>query len=306
MDISVVVNQVLMLFLPIVIGYFIIKIKLVDEGFKKNISAFLFNVTLPCTIISALQFDFEPSMIIKSGMLILISLVILFIMWLSGLSTTKLLRMNDQSRNVAIYSLMFSNFSFMGYPVAQAFLGDKGMFYATMFSIPMYAIVQSFGVALIVGGGSSKKFRLSYILNAPMVAVVIGFVMFLTGWRLPKAVDGTIRSIGAMTTPLSMILVGLALSVKPLKNAFTDYRYYIVALLRLVVMPLIIFYLLRLINIDIDICRISAIITMMPVAANIIMTSAAFGKDTSDPAKSVLLTTLLSVITIPLVGFLLF
>lgn len=305
MDISVVVNQVLMLFLPIVIGYFIIKIKLVDESFKKNISAFLFNVTLPCTIVSALQFDFEPSMIIKSGLLIVISIVTMFFLWIAGLGTTKLLNMKEHSRNVAVYSLIFSNFSFMGYPVAYAFMGDKGMFYATMFSIPMFAVVQSFGVALLVSNGK-KQFKLSYILNTPMVAVVIGFVLFLTGWRFPKAIDGTIRSIGAMTTPLSMILVGLALSVKPLKNAFTDYRYYIVALLRLVVLPLALFYLLKLINIDIDICRISAIITMMPVAANLIMTSAAFGKDTSDPAKSVLLTTLLSVVTIPLVGFLLF
>ena len=82
MDTSVVVNQVLMLFLPIVVGYAIIKLKVVDDSFKRNISAFLFNVTLPCSIISAMQFDFEPGMLVKSGLLIIVSLIIMIALWL--------------------------------------------------------------------------------------------------------------------------------------------------------------------------------------------------------------------------------
>lgn len=305
MNTSVVVNQVLMLFFPVVIGYIIIKLGVVKEEFTKNLSAFIFNVTLPCAIVSALQFDFDRQILIKSALLIVISIIVTVFSWMFGLGTAKVLRAKDSSKNAIVYSLMFSNFSFMGYPVAQAFMGDEGLIYATMFTLPLYVMVQSWGVALVNSEGE-RKFKKTYILNAPLIAAVIGFILFLTGFRFPTAIDGTISMLGSMTTPLAMVVVGLSLSTEPLKNAFTSIRFYVVALLRLIVLPLIVFYVLRFLNINIDICRISAIITMMPVAANIIVTSATYGKDTTDPARAVLLTTVLSVITIPLMGFIIF
>ena len=305
MNTSIVVNQVLMLFFPVVIGYIIIKLGVVKEEFTKNLSSFIFNVTLPSAIISALQFDFDRQILIKSALLIVISVVVTVFSWAFGLGTAKVLKVKNASKNAIVYSLMFSNFSFMGYPIAKAFMGDEGLIYATMFSLPLYVMVQSWGVALINSEGE-RKFKATYILNAPLIAAVIGFVLFLTGLRFPTAIDGTIDMLGSMTTPLAMVVVGLSLSAEPLKNAFTSIRFYVLAILRLVVLPLIVFYALVALNINIDICRISAIITMMPVAANIIVTSATYGKDTTDPARAVLLTTVLSVITIPLMGFILF
>ncbi len=305
MNTSVVVNQVLMLFFPVVIGYIIIKLGVVKEEFTKNLSSFIFNVTLPCAIVSALQFDFDRQILIKSALLIVISVIITVFSWVFGTVAAKVLKAKGSSNNTIVYSLMFSNFSFMGYPVASAFMGEEGLIYATMFSLPMYVLVQSWGVALINNEGE-RKFKRTYILNAPLIASVIGFTMFLTGLRFPTAIDGTIGMLGSMTTPLAMIVVGLSLSVEPLKKTFTGIRFYVVAFLRLIVLPLIVFYALVGLKINIDICRISAIIAMMPVAANIIVTSATYGKDTTDPARAVLLSTVLSVITIPLMGFILF
>lgn len=305
MDITVVVNQVLMLFIPVVIGYIIARLKVVDSTFSKNLSSFIFNVTLPCAIVSAMQFDFNKEILIKSGLLILISVVIVFASWVFGMFLAKILGAKDFERRVVMYSMMFSNFSFMGYPVVSAFLGAEGLLYATMFTLPLYITVQSWGVALIDGGGK-RKFRPQYILNAPLIAAVVGFIMFLTGIRLTGAVDGTVRMLGSTTTPLAMTVVGLALATEPLKKSFSGIRYYGVALARLAVLPLIVFYILKITGLDITLCRVATIITMMPVAANIIVTSATFGKDPTDPARSVLLSTLLSVATIPLVGLIIF
>lgn len=305
MDITVVMNQVLLLFIPIAVGYAIAKLRVVDGTFAKNLSAFIFNVALPCSIVSALQFDFDRQLLIKSALLIVISVLIIAVSYVVGLITARALKMKGFSKNVAVYSIVFSNFSFMGYPMAQAFMGDKGLLYATMFSVPLYAAVQSFGFALI-DSGEKMRFKKTYILNPPLIAVAVGFVMFLCGVRLGGAIDSTVRTFGAMTTPLAMVLVGLTLSLEPLSRAFKNPKFYVTALIRLVLLPLAMFYLLRLAGVDIDICRVSAICTMMPVAANIIVTSAAFGKDTADPARSVLLTTVLSAVTIPLMGILIF
>lgn len=305
MDITVVINQVLMLFLPIVVGYAIAKIKVVDGSFAKNLSAYIFNVALPCSIVSALQFDFDRQILVKSALLIAISVAVIFVSYGVGVLVARLLKMEGFSKNVAVYSIVFSNFSFMGYPMAEAFMGSKGLLYATMFSVPLFVAVQSFGFALI---DSSEKMRFKpvYVLNPPLIAVAIGFVMFLTGLRLPAAISGTVNALGSMTTPLAMVLVGLTLSLEPIWKAFKNWKFYIVALIRLFVLPLFVFYVLKLMNVDIDICRVSAIVTMMPVAANIIVTSSTFGKDTADPARSVLLTTVLAVIAIPIMGIIIF
>jgi len=306
MDISVVINQVLMLFLPIVLGFFIIKAKIVDSNFNKNISSFLFNITLPCTIVSAMQFDFDKGMLLKSATILIISVITVFISWAFSALVAKLLRMRGDEKGLTLYSLSFSNYSFMGYPVAQAFMGPTGLFYATIFSLPYYALIQSLGIAFVSGGEGEKGFKLRYIINPPMVAVFIGFILFLTGFRFPTAIDGTINSLGSMTTPLAMVLVGLSLASHPLKNAFTDFKYYIISVLRLVVLPLAFFYVLQLIGIPIEICRITAIILMMPVAANVIIVLASMGRDASCASKAVLLSTLLSIITIPLMGQIIF
>lgn len=305
MDITVVTNQVLMLFIPVVVGYIIARLKVVDGTFSKNLSSFIFNVTLPCAIVSAMQVDFNKEILIKSGLLILISVAIVFLGWIFGIALAKILGTKDFSRRVVMYSMMFSNFSFMGYPVVSAFMGAEGLLYATMFTLPLYITVQSWGVALIDGGGN-RKFKPQYILNAPLVAAVLGFILFLTGFRLTGAIDGTVRMLGSTTTPLAMTVVGLALTTEPLKKSFSGIRYYGVALVRLVVFPLFVFYLLKGTGLDISLCQVATIITMMPVAANIIVTSATFGKDPTDPARSVLLSTLLSVVTIPLVGLIIF
>ena len=306
MDISIVVNQVLMLFIPMVVGYAISKLKVVTGQFSKNLSAFIFNVTLPCTIVTALQVSFDREILIKSGVLVIASAVIIVTLWVFGNLTSKLIKARGQMKNAVIYALMFSNFSFMGYPMAQAFMGEKGLLYAAMFSLPIYVLVQSWGVAITDGDGENHKFRMYYIFNPPLIASFIGLVLFFTGLRFPAALDGTIRSFGATTTPLAMVLAGVILSAKPLGQAFTNIKIYIVAVLRLIVLPLIVFYIMTMLKINIDICRLSAIITMMPVAANVIITSEAYGKDSTEPTRMVLLTNILSIITIPLMGLLLF
>lgn len=306
MDISIVINQVLMLFFPMAVGFAIAKLKVVNEHFPKNLSAFIFNVTLPCTIVSALQVTFDRDTLIKSGVLVLVSAVIMVALWASGILTTKLMRIKGPMKNAVIYAMMFSNFSFMGYPIAHAFMGETGLLYAAMFSLPMFVFVQSWGVALTDDEGDDHKFKLYYVLNAPLVASLIGLVFFFTGWRLPSAIDGTVRSLGATTTSLAMVLAGIIISAKPLGKAFSNAKIYVVALLRLVVLPLIVFYVMTALKINIDICRLSAIITMMPVATNVIITSEAYGKDSTEPTRMVFLTNILSIITIPFMGLLLF
>ena len=306
MDISTVINQVLMLFIPVVLGWVILKIHVVEEPFIKNLSAFIFNVTLPCSIVSALQVSFNKDLLIKSIIILFVSVSIILITWLLAEIVVKLFKTDAKTSGVLKFALVFSNFSFMGYPVAKAFMGETGLFYATIFSLPLYAFEQSLGIAFIDGDGKRRGFKLKYILNPPMVGVVIGFSLFLSGLRFPAVIGGTLSSFGTMTTPLAMVLVGMNLSRHPLKESLSDIKCYIIALARLVAIPLLVYSGMTLLGFGETVTKASTIITMMPVAANIIIVMSSMGKDSSLAARVVLVSTLLSVITIPLMGIIIF
>ena len=306
MDVMVVFQQVLVLFLLIVVGYAAAKLKLVGDSFPRQLSAFLFNIALPCSILSAMQFSFAPAMLLQSGLLIVIGALVTAASFGLGVLAAKLLRIRGDAKNIAQFAVTFSNFSFMGYPVAQAFFGEEGLFLAAVYSIPLYVFVQSLGLALAEGPGEKRGFRLNYVLNPPLIAVVAGFALFLLQWKFPKSIDETIRLLGNVTTPMAMVLVGLVLNGGPIKTAFTDWKSYVIAAIRLIFLPLLVFAVLRLCGVTGNLAMLPAVITMMPVAANIVLMSAAYGRDVADAARIVLLTTLFSVVTIPAVGWLMY
>lgn len=305
MNIAAVFNQLILLFIPVLVGYLLIKRKICEDAFVKNLSTFLFTVTLPCSIISAMQFDFDKSIFKESLMIVIASVVAVAVSFGVSLAFARAVGVNGAKKGVVLFSIVFSNFSFMGYPIAEAFMGEKGLFYATVFSLPLYFFVQSLGLSFISENGE-KGFKLKYILNPPMVGVYVGFLLFLTRTRLSGVIDDAVSSFASMTTPLAMLLVGMSLTNVSFKNVFGDITFYAVALLRLIVLPLISYYLLFFIGFDLVSRQVTATITMMPVAANIIITLIRHGKDSTDAAKAVFITCLLSFFTIPLMWMMIF
>ena len=298
-----IINQVLILFIPVIIGYIFAKRKLTEKSFAKSLSVFLFNVSLPCSLVSAMQVDFEPKMLTSGGIILIISILITLLSYLFGNLLAKILRAKGYEKRIIRFSTAFSNFGFMGYPVAGAFLGDIGVFYATIFSIPLHILVQSLGIAtLIRKDGNGKKFKLDYILNPPLAGIYIGLILMLFRIKLPFAIDQTLFLLGNTTTPLAMFLAGLVLTDLPLKSAFVNFRVYIVTAFRLIIIPLLFYFILKLFNLDDMTLKIPVIITMMPIATNLVIVSTTYDGDVTVSAQYVLISTLLSLITIPILG----
>lgn len=307
MQYQAVFQQVLILFIPLAVGYVLGKLRIVEDSFARNLSALLFNVLLPCTIIAALQFSFELELLLRSGRLIVISAIVTLACWAASFGVVKLLRIRGYHKQLTHFALTFSNFSFMGYPVAQVFFGQEGVFFSAVYSIPIYVFLQSVGMLMLAPDSSSKKgFQWQYILNAPMVAVLIGMLLFLLQIQLPAVVQITITTMGNSTTMLAMILAGLVLTKASLRRVFSEWKDYVVVALRLVVFPVLIWLILSLFNLDEVTARLPVVIAMMPVAANLVIVTTKYGGDAAESAKIVLLSTVFSLITIPLMGWLLF
>lgn len=302
MNYFVVLNQVLVLFIPIIIGIIVKKLKMVDDNFGKSLSGFIFNVSLPCSIIYAMKFKFEKELLFKSGKLILLGFLIVIISLLIGLLFTKIIGFKSNVKNITQFSFSFPNFSYMGYPIINMLFGKEALFYATIFTIPYYFLVNSIGILILEQKeGKRSVLNLKKVFNAPTFAVFIGYFFFLFSYELPYPIDKAIGMFADTTTPMAMILAGLVLADVHILKILSNYRVYVIGLFRLIIIPLFVFFVLKLFKVTGLMQYIPTIISSMPVAANIILLSQKYNENENFSAQAVLITTFLSIFTIPLI-----
>lgn len=305
MNISLILNQVLNLFIPVAVGFAIIRLGVVDRGFVRGVSAFLYNITLPCTVALALRGGAGDISVKDAVLLIAVSSAIVFLSKLLAELVIKVTKPREEMKGVIRFAMCFSNFSFMGYPVAEALMGERGLVMATVYSLPLFIMVQSVGVAFILNRGRERNFK-KLILNPPMAGVVAGLVLFITGFKFPIGAEKALSSFGAMTTPLAMTLVGMTLAGVSVKETLADPICYVIALLRLVAIPLGVYGLLTLVGIREEVRNVSTVISMMPIASNIIIVLSGRGLNSAHAAKAVLVALVLATVTIPLMTMVIF
>ena len=301
-----VLNQTAVLFIPIIIGILVKKLKMVDGHFGKSLSSVLFNVSLPCSILCAMQFEFQKSLLIESGLLVLLGFGILGVSLLIGFLLSQWMGREDGVKNVIRFSITFSNFSFMGYPIVQMLYGQKGLFYASVFTIPFFLLVNSLGILILEHKkGERAKVTFEKILNMPTLALLVGFILFVLSIRLPDILNSAANMFAQTTTPMSMILSGLVLADSKLLSIFKNYRLYVISAFRLLLIPILVFVLLRLFGLSGLLLNVPVIICAMPVASNIVLLSQKFAGDVQFSAETVLFTTFFSIVTIPLIQLIL-
>lgn len=306
MDFFVTLNQILILFILLLAGFVIRKLKIVDDTFSKNLSNFLFNIVFPAMIIHSMNYPFSIDVLVDSGWLIMISMGIIIFSIVVSEITIKLLKVDALSRNIYQFGIVFSNFGFMGFPVVESIFGKEGVFYASIFAIPIYFMVNSIGIMMIERGEENTiQMNFKNVVNAPIIAVFIGFFIFIFSVKLPTPIEKTIDMVAATTTPMSMILAGIILANSKFSELFSNYKVYIVSFIRLIFLPLCMLWFLKLFNLDLLMIGIPVIITAMPIAANASMLAEKYGGNAYLGAQSVFISTLLSILTIPMIAYLL-
>ena len=303
MDFSIVFNQILILFILLVIGFISRKLNIVDEDFSKSLSNFLFNIIFPAMIIDAMSYPFSVDMLVDSGWLILISTIVLLISIGLSFFITYILNVNKFAKNVYMFALIFSNFAFMGFPVIEALFGKEGVFYAAIYNLPIFFLVNSFGIMLIKRRKDNGfSFSLKNVLNVPFITTIIGFLFFLFSIELPFVISSSVEMMAQMTTPLAMVLAGLVLANAGFKRIFSNYKVYIISIIRLIILPIIVLILLKSFKFDLIIVGIPVMITAMPVAVNLSVLTEKFYGDSYSAAQCVFISTLLSLFTIPIIA----
>ncbi len=303
--------QIFILFSLIFVGVIVGKRKMVSDTFKSDISRLLLGIFLPSLILKSMSFKFSREMFYSSIKIIGISFMVYAMSIVISRLFTKILKTKGDRKNVFEYALVFSNSGFMGYPVLSVIYGDKALFYAVMFNLGFTFMVWTYGIYIYerdekkVGEKSSISSNLKNMLNPGIISMVVGFLMFSFNLSYPEPVFKIIELLGGLTTPLSMIFIGLILSETRLSELLKDKLITLVSFFRLIVLPAVVFGILSLMGVDGLILYVAVVITAMPVAANTAIFAERHGGDYRLASLVIFQSTAFSIVTVPILILLL-
>lgn len=301
MDIMVVFQTMLKLFLLLILGFVLFKCHIFDEYTNKKISALIVNVASPMLIISSIA-GVEGSnksivfLMIGAGILMYIGFIIL------GKIINRIFPFPKKDWPVYECMVVFANTGFMGYPVLLDVFGQEVVFYASLIHMAFNFFVYTYAIMCLTKGDDSEfKLNFKQLLTPGIILIFVGIFIYLFDIQLPSVLMDTINSVGSLTAPLSMMMIGSSLAVYPIKDSFTDWRSYVFAFVRLMIVPFVTMIMCRLLHIDAYYANITIITNAMPVGSMVLMLATQYNANVKIVTRNIVVSTLLSVITIPIV-----
>lgn len=306
MEISVLINQLIQLFILMGVGYFLYKVGIMDADFNKKLTNFVLKVTMPCMIVASVFNSSGDRDYSKIYVSFAVAIVMYLVLPAIGMAVAKIIRCKPENTGIYVFMTVYSNASFMGFPVIESVLGSEALLYAAIFCMIFNITCFSIGVkAINYPEKSDKKMAAKDILLHPGVfSAVIALVIYFINPSLPGVVTGPITSVGKLTSTLAMILMGASLAKIPVKSVFNEVRPYVFILIRQVIMPIVLWPLLKLCIKDAMVLGVTLILLAMPIANMVVMFAIEYDKNEELAAKNVFLSTLSSIALLPLVLFL--
>lgn len=291
-------KQVVILLLLIALGVLLTKRKIFTEAGVKSMTELVLLFVTPCVIIkSFIEKDFDPKTLkaILISFLAAVGVHLIFIV-----VGTLLCRSHDESRKrVLRFGVIFTNCGYMSLPLQEAVLGADGVLYGASFIAIFNLIVWSYGITEMSGDKryiSPKKL----IFNPGIIGLVVGLVVFLASIPVPQVISTPISYLAVLNTPLPMMIIGYHLAQSDLKKALRDWECLWAVAIRLIILPLIAIGVLYLCGLRGSLYVSVVIAACAPTAAITTMFSAKFDKATDLSVNMVSLSTVVSLITIPL------
>ncbi|MBO5090804.1 MAG: AEC family transporter [Clostridia bacterium] len=291
-----VLTQVVILFILILIGYALAKTKVLSDKSVSGMTDLVLILVTPCVIVKSFFREFNKSDLKD----LLISFLLGVLLHLAFIALSMLfLRDKNKDRQIVLqYAAVFSNCGFMAIPLQQALLGDNGVFLGSSFVAIFNAFVWSWGLLLMSGDKKTLK-PLKIITRPAILALIIGLAVFLLSVRIPKIISEPVSMLAALNTPLPMIIIGFHLANSNVLKSFTDIKCILTILLRLILYPAAAITVMWLCGVKGDMLISQAICCSAPVAAVTTMFSSKYNRDTELSVNLVSLSTLLSLITMP-------
>ncbi|HSO77497.1 MAG TPA: AEC family transporter [Bacteroidales bacterium] len=309
METEIIISQIVILAIVVLIGAVSARFKVITNESKDMLSKVIFNISLPLMLFTNfLRLDATPRLLANSAIVLGVSGIIIFLMLLVGWLTTRMVKMDGREAAVFKAHSMFGNIIFLGFPLITALYGEEGLLYASMFQLISNIIMWTVGVVVLShGNGKSWQKSLSRIINPNTIATLIGLVFFLFSVKLPDVIMTPFSALGSANTWLSMLYIGAMMYLSDVKGLVGRKLIYILSFNRLVLMPALLVTLFALFASvagflpDKLVTAVIILEASMPCMATVVIMSKELGADDKLAVANVFVSTLVSIITLPLV-----
>ena len=296
--ISTIIGQVSIMYVLMAIGFIVYRKKLINEEGSKQISNLLVWVINPLIMLTRYQMEFSLIKLEQLGISFVVSLGAMLIGFLVG----KILFKKEQ--RIDKFAIGFANAGFIGIPLVTNIMGIDKVFFLSAYLVCFNILSYTYGIYMV---SNNKKLITvkSVILNPGIIAVVLGLLVFISPIKLPEILYDAFNLVGQTNTPIAMILLGTYIAKSKFTNLFNDKYAYLVCFIKLIIIPMIIIIIFKFLPFNLAEIKMVVLIAMStPVGLTVPMFSQMYGGDYKYGAKLVGLSTLLSLITIPMILYL--
>ncbi len=290
------------LLLALGVGYYLNKKDIFTAEVNQKLSSFVMNVCLPLVVLTSLN---EAGGAMSKGLMtkyIIVGCLIYAAMPFIGKGLNALTKIPKDERPVYELSYIFPNTFFMGYPVAASLFGSACVFQICVFNLGFDLLYYTYGIGLIciAKQGGREKVALKSLLGPGTIASVAALLMFFLDIKMPERAAEICNYLGNIASPLSMVVIGANIGTYSVKSVLTyDKRIYILAAVRLLVFPAVVYGLMTVLGFDGMLRGVAVISFGMPVAAAVSMGFLEYGYQQELASAVVILTTILSLPMIP-------
>ena len=307
MDVIKVFQQMIIMFSLMGIGFFLSRKKVFSKNATADFSKMIAEVCNPVLLICKVL-D-KDSATTTSDLLFAGLVAVIYYVVLIGVSMILPRLIKARRSDIKFYKMLsiYGNIGFMGIPLISAVMGGTAVIYLSIFIVVFNLLVYTYGVKVIASDSENvtKQFEWKRMINSGTVAALLAIVFVLIDIKIPLLVNDTLQYIGAGTTFLSMVVIGMALAQIPFKELFSESKLYIFAGIRYLILPIVVAFCLKPVLSNQTLLGVIVLTLALPAANLPLMLAEQYEVDTKLLAKGIILTTLLSVVTVTVASWVL-
>lgn len=290
-------HQILIMFLLVVAGYIMHRIGWIDEKGIKQMSVVLLKLVIPMILISSFQRKFEKQLFNKWAVTLMVSVISYAVQ--IGLGQAFYHNKDAECNAESNLSVVLPNNGFLAFPIMIALVGELGVFLGSTNVILLNIIQWTYGVKLFAP--NEKLDWKKIIFNPGSLSIILGLMLFVSPYKLPTPVFEAVDAIGSLNTPLAMIILGGLIAESDLKNSLKNLQIYKISAIKLIMLPVIMGVILSVLPIEKDVKLVGFICSVTPTATSVSMLSQLCDKNYKFATNTVVVCTILSAFTMPLI-----
>ena len=302
MDIMIIINKMIQLFIMIIVGFIIGKTKLFENQFNNQLTQLVLNITMPCLIMSSVMSSINNIQLALKDILIS-TLFLVVILPIVAYICIKILPFH-QHQELYLFMMMYPNVGFMGFPLMQAIFGEKAILSTAIINLGFNLSLFTLGeYVMSYSKNKHSNFSMKSLLTPGVISSIGAIIIYIMHIKFPSLFVQPITLIGNMTTPLAMMIIGMTLSQYHVQTIINDYKVYFFTLFIDLLLPMIFYPAFNIFINNQMIKGISLIILAMPVANGAVLFAKKYNQDELLATKTVFISTLLSILTIPFIVY---